>query len=79
MEKLKKEFYDDIFSGAVFGAVRGVELGLVDGMYNVMEGKVAELIGETKFKMMEFKIREDGLMSLFGISEAGKWIEVKMG
>merc|ERR1740137_432728 len=44
--KLKQEYYDDIFSGAV----RGVELGLVDGMYGLMESTVAELIGENKFK-----------------------------
>ena len=78
MGKLKQEHHDDIFSGAVFGAMRGVELGLVDRMYSVMEGTVAELMGETKFKMVEFKIKEDGLKSLFGLAQVGKWVEGKM-
>ena len=79
MGKLKQEHHDDIFSGAVFGAVKGVEVGLVDGMYSVMESTVAELIGETKFKMVEFTIKEVGIMSLFGLAEVRKWFEGKMG
>ena len=57
LEKIKEEDNDDLFSGAVFGSARALELGLVDGIYTVMEDKVAELIGDTKFKMVEFKVK----------------------
>jgi ClpP class serine protease len=51
LEKIKEEDNDDLFSGAVFGSARALELGLVNGIYTVMEDKVAELIGDTKFKI----------------------------
>ena len=43
LEKIKEEENDDLFSGAVFGLVRALELGLVDGIYTVMQDKVAYL------------------------------------
>jgi hypothetical protein len=35
--------------GYLVGSARALELGLVDGIYTVMEDKGAELIGDTKF------------------------------
>jgi signal peptide peptidase SppA len=61
LEKIKEEDNDDLFSGAVYGSARTLELGLVDGIYTVMEEKVAELIGDTKFKMVEFGVKGDGI------------------
>jgi signal peptide peptidase SppA len=73
LEKIKEEDNDDLFSGAVFGSARALELGLVDGIYTVMEDKVAELIGETKFKMVEFKIKGGGIKSLDGLASLSKY------
>ena len=68
-EKLVLDDESVLFSGAVFGALRAHELGLVDGLYNVLEDKVGELIGETEFKLVEIKNKEEtfGLGSLFGL------------
>ena len=44
-----------MFSGAVFSALNAIQLGLVDGLYTVLEDKVGELIGETKFKLVDIK------------------------
>ena len=77
MEKIKEEDNDDLFSGAVFGSARALELGLVDGIYTVMEDKVAELIGETKFKMVEFKIKGDGIKSLVRMASLSKYFGIK--
>ena len=57
-----------LFSGAVFGALKAFRLGLVDGLYTVLEDKVGELIGETEFKLVEIKNKEEtfGLGSIFG-------------
>ena len=62
-----------MFSGAVFGSARALELGLVDGIYTGMEDKVAELIGDTKFKMVEFKVKGDGMRSLDGLASLSKY------
>ena len=43
LEKIKEEDNDDLFSCAVFGSARALELGLVDGIYTVMQDKVAYL------------------------------------
>ena len=43
LEKIKEEENDDLFSGTVFGLARALELGLVDGIYTVMQDKVAYL------------------------------------
>jgi ClpP class serine protease len=72
LEKIKEEDNDDLFSGAVFGSARALELGLVDGIYAVMEDKVAEL-GDTKFKMVEFEVKGDGIRSLVGLASLSKY------
>jgi len=57
-----------LFSGAVFGALKAIRLGLVDGLYTVLEDKVGELIGETEFKLVEIKNKDEtfGLGNFFG-------------
>ena len=59
-DRLALEEHKILFSGAVFSAQRGIELGLVDGLYTVLEDKVGDLIGETKFKLVEIKNKDKG-------------------
>ena len=49
-----------MFSGAVFAAQKSIDIGLVDGLYTVLEDKVGDLIGETKFKLVEIKNKYEG-------------------
>jgi len=65
-ETLMLEEESVLFSGAVFGALRAIELGLVDGLYNVLEDKVGELIGETNFMLVETKIKDNEFECPFG-------------
>ena len=58
--KIKEEHREELFSGAVFGAEKGIEMGLADGMYNVWEEIVAELTGEMKFEVVEIKKKGSG-------------------
>ena len=60
-DRLLLEESEDLFSGAVFGSLKAFQLGLVDGVYTVMEDMVGVLIGETKFKLVEIEIRKAGL------------------
>ena len=67
-DRLLLEESEDLFSGAVFGSLKAFQLGLVDGVYSVMEDMVGVLIGETKFKLVEIenkKGRLEGLFKLF--------------
>ena len=67
--KLREEESEDLFSGAVFGAQRAVNLGLVDGFYTVLEEKVAEHLKIDQFKVVEFKVEEkSGLTGFLGLT-----------
>jgi len=52
-EKLVLDESEVLFSCAVFGALKAIQLGIVDGLYTVLEDKVGELIGNSKFKLVE--------------------------
>ena len=52
-EKLVLEESEVLFSGAAFGALDAIKLGLVDGLYTVLKDEVSWLIGEKKFKLIE--------------------------
>ena len=67
--KLREEESEDLFSGAVFGAQRALNLGLVDGFYTVLEEKVAEHLKIDQFKVVEFKVEEkSGLTGFLGLT-----------
>ena len=69
-ERLALKESNILFSGAVFGARRAIELGLVDGLYTVLEDKVGELIEDKKFKLVQIKNKDDGsgLENFFGFA-----------
>ena len=54
-DRLLLEESEVLFSGAAFGALDAIKLGLVDGlyMYTVLKDEVSRLIGEKKFKLIE--------------------------
>ena len=54
-----------MFSGAVFSAKNAMQLGLVDGLYTVLEDKVGELIGETNFKLVEIENKKEKFIRSF--------------
>ena len=52
-DRLVLEESEVLFSGAAFGALDAIKLGLVDGLYTVLKDEVSRLIGEKKFKLIE--------------------------